>query len=280
MTAAAAAVGAALAPAPAGSDDLGAFLADLRGLRPAALQQDTPATTASAPPAPARSTSAAGATRIAVCIASTGHCKTQFAMSLAGLMAYFPSRRLAPEAPEQYIGQFMVESSGITHNQHQLVVRAREWGATHILWVEDDMQFPPDALHCLYGRRQPWVGANYPMRVGPPFEYTALGAGQQRVYTGPESTGLERCYYTGLGCTLMDVALFERIAPPWFETAWLGDGCYATSDAYLAQKVREAGIPIYVDHDLSQRVGHVGHHVYHCAEVAHWKQAQGAADGK
>lgn len=213
------------------------------------------------------------APKIAVCVASSGHCKTQFAMSLAALMAYFHSKPLAPEEPDQYIGQFLVESSGLAHNQHQLVLRAKEWKATHILWVEDDMMFPPDSLHQLYARRQRWVGANYPMRAGPPFEFTALGMDKKRVYTGPQSTGLERCLYTGYGVTLMDITIFDEIGPPpWFEMAWVGDNHYATTDAYLAEKVRKAGIPIYVDHDLSQKIGHVGHHVFNCPEVAHWKK--------
>lgn len=213
------------------------------------------------------------APRIAVCIASSGHCKTQFAVSLAALMAYFPSKLLAPEEPEQFIGQFVVESSGLAHNQHQLVLKAREWGATHILWVEDDMQFPPDALHQLFARRQRWVGANYPMRVGPPFEFTALAMDRNRVFTGPKSTGLERCLYTGYGVTLMDITIFDEIEQPYFEMSWVCDGHYATTDAFLAEKVRAAGIPIYVDHDLSQHIGHVGNHVYNCAEVAHWKES-------
>lgn len=71
----------------------------------------------------------------------------------------------------------------------------------------------------------------------------------------------------------MDITIFDEIEQPWFEMSWCGDGYYATTDAYLAEKVRKAGIPIYVDHDLSQKIGHVGHHVFNCAEVAHWKQA-------
>lgn len=215
------------------------------------------------------------APRIAVCIASTGHCKTQFAMSLASLMAYFAAKRLSPEIPEQYIAQFLVESSGLTFNQHQLVLRAQEWKATHILWLEDDMQFPPDALHRLFNHRQSWVGANYPMRAGPPFEFTALALDKRRVFTGPESAGLEECLYTGFGVTLMDIDVFSKVPQPWFEMPWLGEGNYGTSDCYLARKVNEAGMRIYVDHDVSKQTGHVGLHIFNCAEVAHWKAANG-----
>lgn len=219
--------------------------------------------------------------RIAVCVASSGHCKTQFAMSLAGLMAYFSARPLAVEGNGQEIAQFCVESSGLAHNQNQLVKHAQAWKATHILWVEDDMQFPPDSLHRLFAWRQPWVGANYAMRAGPPFEYVALGLDKKRVYTGPESSGLEEVLYTGYGVTLMDITIFDKLKKPYFEHKWLGDDVYCTTDAYLAEQVRNAGVRIYVDHDLSKQVGHVGNHVYQCLEVAAWKNAKAEdKDGK
>lgn len=212
--------------------------------------------------------------RVAVCIASSGNCKTQFANALLGLFTYFSSKPLMPEQPEQYITAILVESSSLAYNQHALLVKAREWKATHILWVEDDMTFPHDALHRLFARRQPWVGANYPMRSGPPFEYTALALDGQRVFTGPESTGLEECLYTGYGVTLMDITIFDKIEMPYFEMPWASGNEYATSDSYLAKKIREAGIPIYVDHDLSKQIGHIGNHTYHCAEVAAWREMQ------
>lgn len=218
--------------------------------------------------------------RIAVCVASSGHCKTQFAMSLSALMAYFSSRPLMAEQPEQYIGQFLVESSSLASNQHKLVLAAREWKATHILWVEDDMQFPPDALHCLYGWRQQWVGANYPIRSGPPFSNTALGLDRQRLRTRADSRGLESVMYTGFGVTLMDIKLFDEIELPYFEMSYMADGHYATTDYYLSEKVRAAGIPIYVDHDLSRRIGHAGAHVYNVAEVEAWHDAQEETNGK
>lgn len=209
--------------------------------------------------------------RIAVCVASSGNCKTQFAMSFAGLMAYFPTRPLMVEQPEQHIAQFLVESSSIAYNQHRLVEAARDWKATHILWLEDDMKFPPEALHMLFARRQMWVGANYPIRSGPPFTNTALAFDQSRVRTRADSTGLEACLYTGYGCALMDVTIFDKVETPWFEFPWKGDGNYATSDWYFSEKVRAAGIPIYVDHDLSKLIGHVGSHTYNVAEVEAWE---------
>jgi hypothetical protein len=214
------------------------------------------------------------APRIAVCVASSGQCKSQFALSLAALQGYFNKKPLMPEKPDQSMQVFLVESSSLPFNQHVLVQEARKWDATHILWVEDDMKFPEDALHQLFARRKQWVGANYAMRGGPPFEYVALNLEGERCFTGPESTGLEEVLYTGYGVTLMDISIFDKIELPYFETPWIPSGTYATTDAYLAEKVRNAGIPIYVDHDLSQKIGHVGGKVYSTQEVAAWRQQE------
>ena len=81
---------------------------------------------------------------------------------------------------------------------------------------------------------------------------------------------MEQVAYTGYGVTLMDISIFNQVEVPWFELAWLGDGNYATTDAYLAEKVRKAGIPIYCDHDLSKEIGHVGHHVFTVGETEAW----------
>lgn len=213
------------------------------------------------------------APRVAVCVASSGQCKSQFALSLAALQGYFNKKPLMPEKPDQEMQVFLVESSSLAFNQHMLVEEARKWNATHILWVEDDMLFPQDALHQLFSRRQQWVGANYAMRVGPPFDYVALNLQGERCFTGPDSTGLEEVLYTGYGVTLMDMAIFDKIEKPYFETPWINGCTYATTDAYLGEKVRNAGIPIYVDHDLSQNVGHVGGKVYSTQEVAAWRKA-------
>jgi hypothetical protein len=72
----------------------------------------------------------------------------------------------------------------------------------------------------------------------------------------------------------MDISIFDKIELPYFETPWIPSGTYATTDAYLAEKVRNAGIPIYVDHDLSQKIGHVGGKVYSTQEVAAWRQQE------
>lgn len=214
-----------------------------------------------------------GPPRVAVCVASSGQCKSQFATSLSALQGYFYQKPLMPEKPNQELRVFLVESSSLAFNQHMLVEEARKWNATHILWVEDDMLFPQDALHQLFSRRKQWVGANYAMRVGPPYEFVALNLEGDRCFTGPDSTGLEEVLYTGYGVTLMDISIFDKIEIPYFETPWVGT-TYATTDAYLAQKVRNAGIPIYVDHDLSQRVGHVGGKTYNTQEVAAWREQE------
>jgi hypothetical protein len=223
--------------------------------------------------------------RIYIGVASSGHCRTAFAVHLAQLVSYFQSEALAPEVTKQQLTVDCVMSSGIAHNYHQLVLRAREWGATHMLTLEDDMGFSPHVLHMLYRRHQLWVGANYPARSLDPYWFTSLKASKDgRVYTGPKSTGLERAHYTGFGVTLFDMELFNKLEQPWFLMAWLGDGNYATQDAWLGEQAAKAGVPVYVDHDVSKLVHHIGDHNFRWEECVAYLDAkakrEAVTDGK
>ena len=80
-------------------------------------------------------------------------------------------------------------SSNLPHNRSRCVERAFKLQATHILWLDTDMRFPPDTLFRLLGRKKPIVGANYRAR-NPPVFPTAV-KGLKRVDTLEESTGVE-----------------------------------------------------------------------------------------
>jgi hypothetical protein len=141
---------------------------------------------------------------------------------------------------------------------------------THLLFLEDDMLFPADAFHQLHAWGVDWVGANYPVRKGPPFEWIATDLLGKRVFTGPNSRGLEPVLYTGFGVTLFTAEFFQKLEKPWFETPLLEEHVYATTDAMLGKKAQTLNIPVYVDHTLSQKVGHMGNWTYTNQETAAW----------
>lgn len=130
------------------------------------------------------------------------------------------------------------------------------WGATHVLWLDADMTFPPDAALRLLAYDADIVAANYVKRAGK-HRPTAMRDGQP-VYS-QDRHGLQQVDHVGMGVFLMKASVVDGLPRPrfWYSTPT------ETEDVYFCNLLRAAGRTIYVDHDLSNEVGHVGQHVYH-----------------
>jgi hypothetical protein len=129
------------------------------------------------------------------------------------------------------------------------------WGATHVLWLDADMTFPPDAALRLLAHDVDVVAANYVARV-PPYRPTARRDGQH--VSSADATGLEGVDHVGMGVFLMRASVVANIPSPrfWYSTPT------ETEDVYFCRQLRAAGHTIYIDHDLSKHVGHVGLQAY------------------
>lgn len=170
-------------------------------------------------------------------------------------------------------------------NRNDLVETAKEQGCTHLLWLDDDMRFPKDTLIRLLKHKTDIVGANYSKRTIPPSPTAVKRVYDppERLYTRRESTGLEEVEGIGFGAVLIGMWVFDSIEYPWFEnyrnrerSEWIGE------DVDFCMKARTAGWKIFVDHDLSQQVGHLGTYLYENADAQAFKDAQDAeraADG-
>jgi hypothetical protein len=129
------------------------------------------------------------------------------------------------------------------------------WGATHVLWLDADMTFPPDTALRLLEHDADIVAANYVTRVAPS-RPTARRDGQ--CVSSFDATGLEAVDHVGMGVFLMKASVVASLPSPrfWYSTPT------ETEDVYFCRLLRAAGHTIYVDHDLSKEVGHVGTHTY------------------
>jgi hypothetical protein len=145
---------------------------------------------------------------------------------------------------------------------------------THICFIDEDMGFDPDTLHVLLRKRQPIVGANYSMRVPPP-QFTALALDKKdRVITTDEKTGLEPAYYIGFGFAVIEAKVFKALETPWFLGGYNTTvQRYTTEDHPFCKAAAEKGFPVYVDHDASKKVYHVGNHNYTWQDAAIVKTA-------
>lgn len=140
---------------------------------------------------------------------------------------------------------------------------ALELGATHILWLDNDMTFPDDTAVRLLNRKQPIVAANYCQRRAP-FRPVAKDRAGHWIYTYPISTGLEEGAACGMGCMLMETSILAAMSKPWFMVLPADDdGKMIGEDFYFCGKQSvEVGEPVWIDHDLSKGIGHVGKSIF------------------
>ena len=127
-------------------------------------------------------------------------------------------------------------------------------GATHLLMIDSDMRFPPDTLDRLLSHDVDIVAANCVPRGGG--GTTARRADYSQI-PSKGKTGLERAHIVGFGVVLISAAVFRKLERPWFLMPYDADTRrHLTDDVYFCLRAREAGFTIWVDHDLSQKVGH------------------------
>lgn len=196
---------------------------------------------------------------IGVPTAGTIHAPTVFGMcSIVGTLA---QTQIYPETREQSQSILIQPGSTIPRNRQKIVDAALEQECTHLLFIDDDMDFAAEAFLIMARRRQPIVVCNYRMR-GPPYSFTAMRPDHSgRVETRKDSTGLEPCEYAGFGLSLIEMHVFKALKPPHFLNRLIG-GELSTEDVPFFLDAQAAGFQPYVDHDASKLVAHVGVQTY------------------
>lgn len=187
--------------------------------------------------------------RLAIAVPALDYGPSPFAFALARMyavtMASVPMVTLAP-----MVGTFVHQArEQLLHDVTNI------WGATHVLWIDADMDFPPDTALRLLRHGKDIVAANYTTRV-PPQRPTARYEGKY-VYSADKS-GLEPVDHVGMGVFLMHASVVENLPRPrfWYSTPT------ETEDVYFCNLLRKAGHTIWIDHDLSHEVDHLGLHRY------------------
>jgi glycosyltransferase involved in cell wall biosynthesis len=140
------------------------------------------------------------------------------------------------------------------------IEQALEHDCTHILFIDDDMVFPPDALYRLLKHDVDIVSGYYLMRQYPHqgliFDQ-AEPSGECRWYEVEDNeSGLREVVAAGLGFVLFRTSVFEALEKPYVRLGEL-ESCRDgwCDDIGLFKRVREAGFKIHMDLDL--RIGHI-----------------------
>lgn len=154
-----------------------------------------------------------------------------------------------------------IESTYVHVGREQFLAAAIEkCQASHVLWLDTDMRFPPDTAIRLARHNQPVVACNCVMRDRR-LIFTAQRDGE-RVATRPASSGLQPVDTVGLAVMLMRTDIVKDLPRPWFGHGLNDTGGDIGEDVMFCRTLREAGHQILIDHDLSKEIGHIGQHTY------------------
>ena len=149
-------------------------------------------------------------------------------------------------------------SSVLPVSRTWLAKKALDIGADHILWIDSDMVFPKDTIQIFRSHGKPVIAANCIQKT-PPFRTNSRSFSFEQVYTDQNSHGLQKVDLIGTGLCWTDTWVFQKIKKPWFPIDYSHEeDLYYGEDYGFSKKCHEADIPLYVDHDLSKHIHHLG----------------------
>ena len=155
------------------------------------------------------------------------------------------------------------ESCDIVSNRTHLVLQAIEKGATHLLFIDSDMWFPPETLQQLLSHKKHIVGARYNKRQFPLTDVS-------KPLTEASDTELYKAQHIGLGVTLIDLSIFQKVGAKsekypfgisWFNFGRDMQGSLVTGeDVWFCEAVRDAGYDVWVAPEI--KVRHLGTYAF------------------
>ncbi len=154
----------------------------------------------------------------------------------------------------------------LSQSRQKLVQKAMKAGCTHIFFIDADMEFPMDTLNKMLERDKDYLALNATTRMEP-IRPVAHGIDGERL-SSKGKKGCEKVQHVGLALALIKREVFAVLQPPLFLMDWIPEqNAYCGEDVYFAVLAQNAGFDIWVDHELSEKVGHIGTRRYGYEDV-------------
>lgn len=202
--------------------------------------------------------------RVIVGIPSGQHWLAQFGVDVGSMMVKFYMQRVEGYASQE-LRVANVRSSILPKNRMDIMNLARKADADYLLFLDSDHSFPSDLIHRMIKHGKPIVAANCVTKQIPAqttARYKDADPRGQAVYTD-EKHGLEEVWRVGTGVMLIRKDVLQKIPNSAWAMKYLPDAdTYQGEDWTFCQACEDAGIPIFVDHDLSRLVGHIGNFTF------------------
>lgn len=185
------------------------------------------------------------------------------AFDLAVLAAYDARHR------DGEIAIYSLAGTLIFDQREKLAKNALDEGCDYILWIDADMRFPKDTIERLLAHDKPICGVNATTRTFPT-KPTAKNlkvdieakTNQWIPIVSKGKTGLEKVTSIGCGVMLVKREVFENTPAPWFWFYQIPGNRVLGEDVHFCVAAQDAGYETWVDHDLSNQIGHIGQYTF------------------
>jgi choline kinase len=165
----------------------------------------------------------------------------------------------------------MLTGSLISRQRQHLAQEALENNATHVLWVDSDMMFPPTALETLICHQKTIVGCNYSTRSLPLRGVAYRKVGNWESWLGREKdceNTLVEVEASGMGFMLVDAQVFCDLPKPWFEIIYSDEyQDHIGEDFYFCLKAAKSSHVTWIDTKLSQTIKHLGTSMFDLSRI-------------
>jgi len=198
--------------------------------------------------------------KISIGIPTTGTMKSKTALSVINTVLFNKDYEFFPIFRH---GGFVAE------NRAKLVETAQEFLCSHILFVDHDMVFPPDAFKRLLEHDKDVVGVQYNYRITPTTPMTFFFDENGETINGftfnergmEMPTEIFKVPAIGMGLCLIKMSVFDKLEKPYFAMEQDETGYRSMSeDTGFCEQVRAKGMEVWCDPNI--KVGHIGDYEY------------------
>lgn len=154
----------------------------------------------------------------------------------------------------------------VATNRNNCVETALQAGASHLMFIDTDMIFPPSGIVRLYDHDKDIVGANYNMRGNPSTgelkDCTVKMADKDgNLLQGVDlPTQLFKAHAVATGFMLIKTSVFTKMPKPWFYFVDDGNGDLHTEDVQFCLDAHRYGFDTWCSPTI--QMGHIGTKVY------------------
>ena len=190
------------------------------------------------------------------------------AFDLAVMSAYDAKHR------DGELGVYTVNGTLIFDQRQKLAKAALDDGCDYVLWIDSDMRFPKNTIERLLKHDKPICGVNATTRTIPvkaTAKYLKIDLEEKTntwlQVSSKGKTGIERVASIGCGVMLVKREVFEKTPEPWFWFYQLPGEKVLGEDVHFCIAAQDAGFETWVDHGLSNEIGHVGDYTFGWKDV-------------